>query len=238
MKKPETRIIPEETPPKFYAEHLKPYEFVIQKAAGKKILEVGCGDGYGSAYLAKAAGEVTAVDYEAGVILKAQNKYALSNLKFLYMEATNLGFEDRSFDIVCSFQVIEHIPEDKLLEYLSEIKRVLRDGGGLYLSTLNLEHNLKSPLTYEKSPAHYKEFKLEELRGLLSRAFPNVEIYGLHLSLRHCFYRRLKRMGIFNFLPAVINPVTKFYNKATTADFKITSQNLRKASDFICLCRK
>lgn len=236
--KPETRIIPEETPPKFYAEHLKPYEFLMRKAAGKKILEVGCGDGYGAAYLAKAAGEVTAIDYEEEVILRAQKKYTLSNLSFLTMEAVNLQFEDKSFDFICSFQVIEHIPEDKLASYLSEIKRVLKDDGEFYVSTLNLDHNMKSPLAYEKSPAHYKEFQLEELAALLSEAFRNLEIYGLHLTPRHRFYRRLKRIGILNFLPAAINPVDRFYNKVTPADFKISVDNLRKAIDFVCVCKK
>lgn len=186
--KQETRIIPEETPHKFYAEHLKPYEFLRDEASGKIILEIGCGDGYGSAYLAKVAAEVIGIDYETNVILQAQNKYKASNLSFLCMEATNLKFVDNSFDIVCSFQTIEHISEDKLLQYLQETKRVLKDSGKFYLSTLNLEHAIKSPLTYKKNHAHCKEFRLEELKELLSKVFPNIEIYGLFLTLRHRFY--------------------------------------------------
>lgn len=234
----ETRIIPEETPPKFYAEHLKPYEFLSDQCGGKKILEVGCGDGYGSAYLAKTAKEVIGIDYEEDIIQRAQNKYRAPNLSFLYRDATELQFEDNAFDIACSFQAIEHIPQDKLLRYLSEIKRVLKVNGEFYLSTLNLEHTMKSSLTYQKNPAHCKEFTLSELKELLASVFPRVEIYGLHLTLQHRFYQRLKKIGIFSFLPNTISPVSRFYNRVTTEDFKITAHNLKKAIDFICVCGK
>lgn len=238
VRKPEARIIPEETPAKFLSEHLKAYEFVRDFVKGKKVLEVGCGDGYGSAYLAKTAAEVTGMDYEKDIILSAKNKYSCKNLSFVDGDATCLEFENGSFDVICSFQVIEHIPEDQLLQYLSEIKRVLKNDGTFCLSTLNLEHSIKCPLTYQKNPAHCKEFALGDLKKLLNGAFLGVEIYGLRLSLKHRFYQRLKKSGIFNFFPKGVNPVSRFYDKVTTGDFKITDGNLRKAIDFICVCRK
>lgn len=237
-KKIESRMIPEETNPKFFAQELKAYEFTRNAAKDKMILDIGCGDGYGPDYLARVASRVTGIDYEEDIILKAQRKYILPNLKFLCMEAANLDFRDNSFDIICSFQVIEHIPENNLEQYLSEIKRVLKPEGVFYLSTLNLENNIKSPLTYEKNPAHRKEFILLELRDLLSKAFAKIEIYGLHPTLKHRFYLRLKKIGIFNFLPERLNPVTRFYSKVKTSDFIVTKDNLRKAIDFICICYK
>lgn len=238
MVKQETRIIPEEIPPKFFAEHLKPYEFVLPYAFGKNILEVGCGDGYGSAFLAEKASEVISIDYDEATVLQARNKYRAPNLSFMRMDATTLQFEDSLFDIICSFQVIEHIPENKIPLYLSEIERVLKDNGKFFLSTLNLSHTMKCPLTYTKNPAHCKEFTLAELKDLLLTKFSNVEIYGLHLTLKHNFYQRLKKIGIFSYFPDVINPVSRFYKKVTTKDFKINSDNLQKAIDFICICTK
>lgn len=237
-KKQETRIIPEETSQKFYIEHLMPYEFMVKRSIiNKQILEVGCGDGYGSAYLAKIADKVTGIDYEEEIIFPAQNKYKAPNLNFLCMDAAKLQFEDNTFDLACSFQVIEHIPEDKILLYLSEIKRVLKHSGEFYLSTLNLSHSIKSPKTYKKNPAHCKEFRLPELKELLLKVFPVIEIYVVHLTAKHSFYQRLKRVGIFNFLPKAINPVNQFYSRMTTADFQITTDNIAKAIDFICVCK-
>ncbi len=237
MKKIETRIIPEETNLKFFMEHLKPYEFLRNNAEGKNILEIGCGDGYGAAYLAQVALKVVGIDYEEEVVLKAQNKYKAPNLSFLSMDATELQFQDNSFDIACSFQVIEHIPEDQLLKYLQEIKRVLMKDGESYLSTLNLDHVMKPHATYKKHPAHCKEFRLNELSDLLSSVFAKTKIFGLHLTPKHYFYLRLKKSGFFNFLPDSINPVSRYYSKITTDDFIITSDNLRKSIDFVCTCK-
>ncbi len=236
MPKPETRIIPEKTTSKFYAQHLKPYEFIIDKAEGKKILEIGCGDGYGAAYLSSKAAEVYAVDYEEEIILKAKDKYRNNNLSFQSMDATSLKFDEGYFDLVCSFQVIEHIPEDKILKYLMEVKRVLNNNGSFYLSTLNIENSMKSPANYKKNLAHVKEFNLCQIREELLKVFPAVLCYGLHLTGRHRFYQRLKKIGLDKILPEAINPVKRFYANITTRDFVINDRGLRKVSDFICIC--
>lgn len=81
------------------------------------------------------------------------------------------------------------------MQYLSEIRRVLRSDGAVYLSTLNLVHARKSVLTYQKNSAHCKEFEFENLKDLLSQAFRMVEILGLHLTLKHRLYLRLKKWG-------------------------------------------
>ena len=188
-------------------------------------------------FLAKTASEIIGIDYDQETILRAQKKYVLPNLRFMVMGADRLEFEDNCFDLSCSFQVIEHIPEDKIARYLAEIKRVLKNDGKFYLSTLNLGHVMKSPATYKKQPAHCREFRLDELKELLSKVFSKVEIRGLQLTLKHCFYQRLKKSGIFNFL-GTFNPVDRFYKKCGVGDFKITSDNLTKAIDFICVCEK
>jgi SAM-dependent methyltransferase len=229
MNKPESRIIPENVPPKFLAQHLKPYEFVKNRVRGKRILEIGCGDGYGSAYLAEAAQEVIGIDYDRQTILRAQQKYKAQNLAFSCMEATGLELPDNYFDIICSFQVIEHIPQDGLKQYLREARRVMKDSGEFCLSTLNLSNAMKSGQAYAKNPAHTKEFILAELRDLLTSVFPKVEIYGLYLTPKHRFFQRLKKIGIF---------VKGFYDKVTTRDFRVGKPDACLALDFICLCKK
>lgn len=234
----ESRIIPEETGRNLYMQHLKVYEFFRGNAKNKQILEVGCGDGYGAAFLAKSVKSIIAVDYEKEVVLTAQNKYKAGNLRYLCMDATRLEFKENEFDLVCSFQVIEHIPENRLLTYLTELNRVLKPGGELYLSTLNLEKMMKNPRTYKKNPAHCKEFRIRDLEAILSTVFNNYVIYGLHPSFKHKFYLILKKSGVFKSLPFIFNPVERFYNKLRTDAFRLTTSNLNKASDFICVCKK
>ncbi|MBU1726088.1 MAG: class I SAM-dependent methyltransferase, partial [Candidatus Omnitrophica bacterium] len=225
----ETRIIPEETSAKFLAQHLKPYEFVSGLIKGKRVLEVGCGDGYGTSYLSGFASQAVGVDYDQASIGLAKTKYRAKNLDFSCMDATDLSFEDDSFDAVCSFQVIEHIPEELLPKYLKEIKRVLKKDGVFYLTTLNLAHVMKSPLTYKKHPAHCKEFRLVELKELLSGEFKIIEVYGLQLTLKHRLFQRLKKIGIES---------KAFYSRITTRDFKFTQEDPQKASDFLIVMGK
>ena len=238
IEKHKKRIIPEETNAKFFSQELKPYEFARPSVSGKIVLELGCGDGYGAAFLAKTAKEIVAIDYDEEIVLKANKKYVVPNLKFVSMDVTNLGFKDGSFDILCSFQVVEHIPTEKLPVYFSEIKRVLKNKGEFYVSTLNLEKNLKSPLTYEKHPDHCKEYNFEEFKNLLEGAFAEVKIYGLYLTFKHRLYLRLKKIGIFNPLPQSLNPVKRFYDKVTTDDFQVLPISRKKPIDFFAICRE
>ena len=237
VEKYKKRVIPEETNARFFSQQLKAYEFARPGSSGKIVLDLGCGDGYGAAFLAKVAKEIIAIDYEEEIVLKARKKYNATNLKFVSMDVTNLGFKNESFDILCSFQVVEHIPEEKLTSYLSEIKRVLKNEGEFYISTLNLAKNIKSPSTYKKDRAHCKEFCFEEFKSLLEGAFTDVKIFGLFLTPKHEFYLRLKKIGIFNPLPPPLNPVRKFYDKVTTDDFQVLPIRKQKPIDFFAICK-
>ena len=186
-------IAPEETDARFLAQHLAAYAFTRRFVAGKRVLEIGFGDGYGSNDLADVAADVTGIDMAPGNIPRAQAKYPRPNLQFLHMEGTHLRFPDRSFDVVGSFQVIEHIPEAQLGDHLTEVRRVLIPEGIYCLSTLNLEHNIKPGRPYQKMCMHEKEFTGSELHALLTRFFPQVDLYGLYLTPKHRLYLRLKQ---------------------------------------------
>jgi hypothetical protein len=97
---------------------------------------------------------------------------------------------------------------------------------------------MKDPYTYEKNPAHRKEFRFEELRDILSIVFDDFDIYGLHPALRHLFYLILKKSGIFKPLPDPLNPVARFYKNIGLEDFRVKDSDLKNASDFICVCKK
>jgi len=231
-------IEPEQRDPRFVAQHLSAYAFTRPFARGQRVLEIGFGEGYGANYLAEEAGEMVGIDLAPGNIPRAQAKYRRSNLRFLRMEGTKLDFPDGSFDVVGSFQVIEHIPEPQLPTYLTEIRRVLRANGVAVISTLNLDHNMKPGKLYQKLCYHEKEFTGPELCRLLERFFPRVELHGLYLTWPHRIMLRLKRWGLDKIGPPRCNPVARYYDRITVKDFRTKPLATRQALDLIALCRK
>jgi len=226
----------------FYIQHLAPYEYAKQFAAGKTVLDAGTGDGYGARYLAKTAKEVIGIDINSqGIEAAQQASCGKNNLKFAINSVLDLDFPDEHFDVVISSQVVEHIELDKLDRYLCEIRRVLKKDGVFFISTLNLMSNLKgkSPHQYDKSPQHIKEFTSQQLKDFLDTRFSGVDILGLRRGPRHAFYNFLKKNKVFDRLPERFNPVSKYYNRVLgLRDFVYTRSGLNSAFDFLGVCRK
>jgi len=95
-------IIPNETEKGILSIHLKRYVFARPRCNGRVVLDLGCGTGYGSFYLAEEASRVTAVDFDPEVIRYACSYYDKKNVQYLISDAQQLPFADESFDIVCS----------------------------------------------------------------------------------------------------------------------------------------
>lgn len=231
-------IVPELHDARFVSQHLAAYAFTRRLAGGKRVLEVGFGEGYGTNYLAETAREIIGVDVAPGNIPRAQAKYRRANLRFLHMQGMKLSFPDASFDLVGSFQVIEHIPEPHLPTFLTEIRRVLVSDGICVLSTLNLEHNMKPGRPYEKLPYHEKEFTAPELRELLERFFPSVELHGLYCSRAHTVCHRLKKWGLMRIGPRTLNPLARFFEQMSVDAYQTRPVVTRAALDLIAVCRK
>lgn len=134
------------------------------------VLEVGCGEGRGIELLIQRAKTYTAIDKIEDAIAKLRVKFPAG--KFYSGNIPPLvQFEDRSFDRVFSFQVIEHIENDRL--FLSEISRVLRPGGIALLSTPN------RPMSLSRNPWHVREYTAGELTALAQPFFTRVEMKGV-----------------------------------------------------------
>ena len=104
-------------------EHMHRYVMARQLAVGKVVLDIACGEGYGSAILAETATYVYGVDIAPDAIVHAQKKYQRSNLKFANGACARIPVSDRSVDLVVSFETIEHHFEHTAM--FAEIKRVL-----------------------------------------------------------------------------------------------------------------
>src|SRR5579883_1695375 len=105
------RVIPGEVDVDLLNEHLARYAFAARLARGKRVLDAGCGAGYGSAELAEMAEEVTGVDVAPEAVAYANEHYTLPNLRFEQGSCTSLAYGDGCFDLVVAFEVIEHLED-------------------------------------------------------------------------------------------------------------------------------
>lgn len=172
-------MVPGEVEPDLYNEHLVRYLFSQQFTAGKTVLDLGCGVGYGSSLTARIAAKVISVDVSFEAVTYARENFSSAKLHYLVTDATLLSLASNCIDVVLCFEVIEHlIRQESLLE---EARRVLKPEGIVVVSTPN-----RVFYTEERrlaNPYHTREFSFGEFRELLERYFPQVElVYQNHIS--------------------------------------------------------
>lgn len=158
-----------------WTEHWHRYHFAARFAAGMRVVDAACGEGYGSALLARTAASVTGADISAEAIGHARGTYAgIPNLTFVQAPCANLPLAGESADLFVSFETVEHIGEQEA--FLDEIARVLVPGGILLLSCPNKrEYSDRRGFANE---FHVKELYREELESLVARRFKYVRWYG------------------------------------------------------------
>jgi SAM-dependent methyltransferase len=152
-------------------EHWHRYAFARQFVAGRRTLDVACGEGYGSALLATAAASVIGVDVAADVVAHARERYRdRPNLRFEAGSAARLPLPDASVEAVVSFETIEHLPREDQPRMIAEIARVLADDGVLVLSAPNpVEYSQKRDY---RNPFHIYEPSRAEIDAMLEGSFP------------------------------------------------------------------
>ncbi|MCP4123467.1 MAG: class I SAM-dependent methyltransferase [Bacteroidetes bacterium] len=145
------------------------YEKASEYVSGD-LLDIGCGEGRGLKYLRDKVNSYTGIDKNAEVLSVLKDKYPQDT--FLQMNIPPFkGLKSESFDSVVSFQVIEHVENDK--NFAQEVARVLKPGGTAILSTPNIKMSLT------RNPWHVREYTLEEFRDLLAAEFSSVECLGV-----------------------------------------------------------
>jgi O-antigen biosynthesis protein len=156
-------------------EHLHRYAYAKTLVKNKRVLDLACGEGYGSKLLASTASSVVGIDVDENVIGHASEKYGCEKLCFLTGLMTAVPIqENHCFDVIVCFEAIEHIENQNGL--LTEAKRLLAPDGLLIVSTPNkARYGGESP---EQNPFHVKELHFTEFEGLLSRYFRNLKFLG------------------------------------------------------------
>lgn len=148
-------------------EHIHRYLIACTLAQGKTVLDIASGEGYGSAMLSNTAQKVIGVDISKEAVKYASQKYSLPNLSYRQGDATQIPIENHSVDMVTSFETIEH--HDHHVEMLKEIRRVLRPGGLLLMSSP--DKNEYSGQAGVRNEFHVKELTGDEFKNLLKSHF-------------------------------------------------------------------
>ncbi len=155
-------------------EHLHRYYLARELARGKDVLDIACGEGYGSDVLAAAATRVYGVDVALDAIAHARRRYARPNVSFSVGTCTDIPLADDSVDVVVSFETIEHLDQHDAM--MREIRRVLRPNGLLIVSSPDKREYADLP-DY-RNPYHVHELYRDEFEHLLASHFTNVTLVG------------------------------------------------------------
>lgn len=137
-------------------EHWHRYLLARDYAAGKRVLDVASGEGYGSHLLAGVADSVVGVDLSADAVSHASQKYAKGNLQYIAASCTQIPLPDASFDFIVSFETIEHIAEASQRAFLAEVNRLLKPDGLFLISSPNRPE-------YSERRGYANEYHVHEL---------------------------------------------------------------------------
>lgn len=235
--RPPERIVPDEEQPGIVALHLKRYEFALPLCAGKEVLDAGCGVGYGTARLGEQAARVVGVDIDAQAIAYARDRYGAPNVEFRRMDLLALEFPDAAFDVVCSFETVEHLSDRDA--FLGSAARVLRPGGAFVVSTPRAERTTETPA----NPHHRVEYSRQDFEALLRGYFREVELYGQR-RLQTARHRLVQRLDVFGLRKRVafLRPAARLLGTApteavTSEGIVIERVGLDRATELIAVCR-
>lgn len=224
--------VPEEN--YWYRRHLVVYEWIARRAAGKRVVDMACGEGYGSNVLAGAAASVVGIDANPEAHEHARLRYARPNLRFERDLVESFG---EPCDAVVFLQTIEHVQDAGAI--LEHFKSMLEPGGVAYVSTPNLL--TLAPPGAEKSdnPWHVHEYRAEEFRRLCEAHFPRVEMLGLFHAGKLRAHEIALRLG-WDRVHKALRLTKPFYDRFTpaisSADFSLRSRELDRALDFLAIC--
>jgi len=170
------RVVPGQVEEDLWSEHFSRYAFASRFVSDARVLDIGCGTGYGTAELARRATSAYGLDLSTDAVAYARAHYVAGNVDFLCASANAVPFADNSFDAITAFEVIEHLEDWRGL--LEDARRLLRPQGILFVSTPNRTFYAQSRGISGANPYHVHEFEAAEFRDALSEFFPQVGIFA------------------------------------------------------------
>jgi 2-polyprenyl-3-methyl-5-hydroxy-6-metoxy-1,4-benzoquinol methylase len=224
--------VPEEN--YWYRRHLVVYEWIAARVGGKRVVDMACGEGYGSNVLAGSAASVVGVDANPEAHEHARLRYVRPNLRY---ERDLVESFAEPCDAVVFLQTIEHVQDAGAI--LDHFRSMLAPGGVAYVSTPNLL--TLAPPGAEKSdnPWHVREYRAEEFRRLCAAHFSRVEMLGLFHARKLRAHEIAIKLG-WDSVHESLRLTAPFYGRFTPAisasDFKLRPGSLDRALDFLAVC--
>lgn len=226
--------VPEEN--YWFRRHLAVYEWIAAQVEGKSVVDLACGEGYGSDVLAASAADVVGVDANPEAHEHARLRYVRPNLRFERDLVENVS---GPVDAVVFLQTIEHIENVPAL-----LASITAAAPLAFISTPN--RLTLAPEGAEKSdnPWHLREYTIGEYLDVLQPAFGSVEVFGLFHSGKLAIHERAIGLG-WDRVHKALRFTKPFYDRFTPAisqsDFRLRSAseaNLDEALDFVAVCRQ
>ncbi|TMM19034.1 MAG: class I SAM-dependent methyltransferase [Actinobacteria bacterium] len=228
--------VPEEN--YWFRRHLAVYEWIARRLSGMRVLDMACGEGYGSAVLASVAAAVVGVDANAEAHEHARLRYRASNLRF---ERALLESFSEPADAVVLLQTIEHLSDPA--RALGHLRSLLRAGGVAFVSTPNVLTLAPKGALRSDNPWHLREYRAQEFERLCRGCFASVEMYGLFHARKLRLHEYALRLG-WDALHPRLRLTKPFYERFTAAiaasDFTLRAApacGLERALDFLAVCR-
>jgi 2-polyprenyl-3-methyl-5-hydroxy-6-metoxy-1,4-benzoquinol methylase len=229
--------VPEEN--YWFARHLAVYEWIAARVAGLRVVDMACGEGYGSDLLARAgAAEVVGVDANPEAFEHARLRYARDNLRFV---RTLVETYDEPCDAVVFLQTIEHVRDPGAV--LDRFRRLVGRGGVVYVSTPNVLTLAPPGAERSGNPWHVYEYRPEEFAALCRAHFGAVRVRGLYHARKLALHELALRLG-WDAVHARLGITKRFYDRFTPAigarDFALrdgSARELRGALDLVAALR-
>jgi SAM-dependent methyltransferase len=221
----------------WFRRHLAVYEWIAARVAGGDVLDMACGEGYGSDLLARRASSVVGVDGNPEAFEHARLRYERPGLSFARGLVETYG-SPGEFDAVVLLQTIEHVQDAGGV--LEHFRALLRPGGIAYVSTPNLLTLAPPGAQKSGNPWHLREYRAAEFSELCSSVFDRVELLGLFHARKLRAHELALRLG-WDRVHSTLHVTKPFYDRFTpaiaTSDFRLRDEGLDGALDFLAVCR-
>jgi 2-polyprenyl-3-methyl-5-hydroxy-6-metoxy-1,4-benzoquinol methylase len=220
----------------WFRRHLVVYEWIAARVGGLRVVDLACGEGYGSAVLARAAAGVVGVDANPDAHEHARLRYRAPNLRFVRDMVETFT---EPCDAVVFLQTIEHVHDPGGV--LENVKGMIAPGGTAYVSTPNVLTLAPKGAERSGNPWHLREYRAGEFRALCAAHFGSVELYGLFHAGKLRAHELALRAG-WDRVHAALRITAPFYDRfvpaIATSDFALRAdRDLDGALDFLAVLR-